>query len=287
MASLKKIFAFTLVALIVAVITYFYRPAAVVERALTELGEARTANFTTRIQMANSASTQQLLGEEGAVDMNIAGQWERQDGPDALAIDTTLMTQTESVSVSIQGDIRLIKDKLYLQVKKAPAAVPLLVQLKDQWIAVDRGAEEEDSMGVPVGPDLFASVKREGSETIDGVATVHYTATAKNDAIVKFMDALAEMLGTSLSEQQVGQIRESMTHVESIPIDVWVERWGSELKQLHTTLIVPGGTTVEFTLGIKSLNEPVTIVAPEGAATFQEVVKRKTPAPTPEPTPEQ
>ncbi len=260
-----------------ALLFWAYRPAAAVERAFTKLQAATTADFVTHLQLENNASTQQLLGEEGSVDIDLAGQWERQDGPDALATHITLTTQTKSLQITIAGELRLIEDKLYLLITTTPQAFPALVQLKDQWIVMDRGATAETAPVIADTSTLFTSVDRRGVEKIGDTSTVHYVAPASNEAVVSFMDSLAGILGTSLSEEQINQIRTSVTDIETIPLDLWIARWGSDLKQLKTALTVPGGNAVQFTLQFNALNQPVQIAAPTDARSLEEILQATTP----------
>lgn len=253
------------------------RPEAVVARALGHVRAATTADFVANIGLENNPSTQALLGESGSVGIDVAGSWERQDGPDSLATHVTLTTQTSSVQVKIQGELRLISDKLYLLITTTPQAFPALVQLKDQWIVMDRGASEENTPAAAPDSSLFASVDRDGVEKIGDVSTVKYVAAANNEAVVSFMDSLAGILGTSLSEAQVSQIRGSVAEVKSLPIDIWVARGTSDLQQLKTALTVPGGNAVNFTLQFNSLNQPAEIKVPDGARSIEEILKDAAP----------
>ena len=271
-------------ALIAGLVVYIYQPAAVARRSLARLAEAKTANFTAHLNLANSPNTQTILGEQGTVDVELAGVWQKAEGPDALATDVVLTTQTESVSVKVQGDVRLIGDTLYFQITKSPQAFPILVQLKDQWIQLPRGATPDVAGARSDLAPAFSSVKRQGSETIDGEATVRYTALASAEGMVSLMDSLASVLGTSLSEAQINQIKESVSQATSVPVDLWVKRWSSEPKQLRISLAVPGGNAVQFTLRFTGLDQPVDIETPEGAVTLQEMAQRQiTPTPTPVP----
>jgi hypothetical protein len=270
-------------AAIIGLVLYLYRPSAAAKRSLERLGQASTAHFNAHLNLANTTSTEQLLGEAGTVEVELKGVWRKEDGPDSIATDLILATQTESVSVKVQGDVRLIGDKLYWQITKTPQSFPILMQLKDQWIVMPRGATPEGDDTLAAAP-VLTSVTRQGVETIDGVTTVHYTATASAETMVSLMDGLAGVLGTSLSEAQINQIKESVAQATSVPLDLWVKRWSSEPKQLRVSLAVPGGNTVQFTIQFTALNQPVTIDVPEGAITLQEMAQRQV-TPTPVPIP--
>ena len=278
-----------ILAAVIGAVLYLYRPAAAAQRSLERLSEVATATFNAQLHLTNSESTQRLLGEEGTVDVDLKGAWAQAEGPDSLATDIVLTTHTDSMSFKVQGEVRLLADQLYFQITKTPQAFPILVQLRDQWVVMPRGATPEgEGAAADITPTL-AAVNRQGIEVIDGVPTVHYTAIASAETMVSLMDGLAGVLGTSLSEAQINQIKESVAQANSVPLDLWVERWSSEPKQLRLSVTVPDGNTVEFTIQFTSLNEPVAIEAPAGALTLQEMAQRQaTPAPanpTPTPTP--
>ncbi len=264
-----------LVIILVGIFVYVNRPSAVADRALGKLAAAQTANFSARINLANSSSTEQLLGEAGTVDIGLKGQWKREQGPDALATHIALTTQTDSLSVKIEGEIRLLADKIYWQITTTPQAFPALVRLKDQWVVIGREQDTAEEKPVQIKGHVFTTVKRAGSEAINGVPTVHYTAIASEGTMIRLMDGLADVLGTSLSAAQIEQVKASVARVPNVPVELWVKRFSSELKQLRISLAVPDGNTVQFTLTFDSLNEPVTVEAPAGAKTLQEIAQQQ------------
>jgi len=273
----RKLMLLVVVVLVLAAggaVLYINRPSAVAERALATLAKATTADFSARLNVANSTSTQQLLGEEGTVDIGLQGQWKREDGPDSVATHVALTTQTPSVSVKIEGEVRLIADKIYWQITTTPQAFPALVRLKDQWVMIGRDEAPKREAAADRQKPVLADVRRVGVESIGGVSTVHYKAVASEQTMIAFMDGLAEVLGTSLSQAQIDQIKTSVAKVQSVPLDIWVPQWGNEPKQLRVSLAVPDGNTVQFTLTFDSLNKPVKIAAPAGAKTLQEIAQQ-------------
>lgn len=254
-----------------AALAWAYRPAAAVERAFTNLAKATTADFSTQINVGNSTATSALLGEEGSIDLVLDGVWAEQAGPDALATNVTFTTQTESVSIKIKGEVRLVDDKLYFLITNTPSAFPALVQLKDQWLAINRGASQGEAAPASLTADKFSRVDRVGVEKIGDEPYVHYVATATDEAIIGLMDNLAGILGTSLSADQISQIRASVSQVTTVPLDIWIKRWGSDIKELRTTIAVPGGNSVHFTLRFNQLNQGVSITAPSGAKSLPEL----------------
>lgn len=254
-----------------AAVAYANRPAAAVERAFTNLAKATTADFSTQINIGNSTATSALLGEEGSIDLVLDGVWAEQAGPDALSTKVTFTTQTESVSIKIKGEVRLVDDKLYFLITNTPPAFPALVQLKGQWLAIDRGASQGEAASALLTADKFSRIDRVGVEKIGDEPSVHYAATATDEAIIGLMDNLAGILGTSLSADQISQIRDSVSQVKTVPLDIWIKRWGSDIRQLKATIAVPGGNSVQFTLRFNQLNQEVSITAPSGAKSLQEL----------------
>lgn len=266
-----------LVLALVVILALVFRPAAVVERALVRLGEAETAAFRARLLLENNTATQEILGEEGHVEFALDGVWRRdgRGGRHALVSDVDVTTKTDSVSVAISGEARFIDDQVYFFVERSPRIFPALVALKDQWLSVPRGgspAGEVAGTRSDMPAEFFVSVDRVGTEEIDGVITVKYQTVVGDEAVVRMMDSMADLFGTQLTATQIADIRASVAMVGALPVEVWVDRWSQNVRQLSSVLAVPGGNTVRFTLILDDLNKQVAILVPEGATSLAEVV---------------
>lgn len=245
-----------------ALLFYFQRPAAVVNRSLRNVGTLASADFTTTLELANNQVTEQTLGERGTLEVMIDGVYQRHtDTPDTLSADVTLTTKTESVSVQIEGEVRLIEDQAYLHITRAPAALPIVPQLKGKWFSLPRRSEATTVTDQDEPPVLVENVARVGREKVGDTSTVKYTAAATPEAVINFMDVIADILGTSLTDQQITEIRQGVTAGSSVPLEVWVEA-GSRLKQLSATLDLANGNVTRLTVRINERNNDVDVPKP-------------------------
>jgi hypothetical protein len=265
------------VAFIIGVWYGLFRPTRVAEKAVENLAATNTAAFKAILELSNNESTEALLGEAGTIELTANGHFDRAVTPrSALAANVNVAIKTDSVTVQSDGEARFIGDKVYVQITKAPAVFPVLAQLKNAWIYFERGGQDNPAAATPQAP-LFTSVKRESVETIDGVSTVKYSAKAADTAVIRMMDGLADMFGTSLTADQIANIKKSVAEVEEVPVELWVKRWSSDLRQFRTVLVVPGGNTVNFTVTLTDKNQPVDITVPEGAVTANEALQATAP----------
>ncbi len=259
------------------------QPERVVTQAAAELAAASSARFSSSLQLQNAQATQQVLGEAGSVEVVLNGVFQRRErARDALRSEVVLATKTESVSVTVEGEVRFIDDKAFLYIKKSPPIFGLLSQLKGQWLELPRGQEVAQSEQAGAGKP-FTDVKRIGTEELDGKNVVKYEAVATEAAVVHMMDSIAELLGTRLTGDQITTIRQSVQQVGKVPVELWIGRWGSNLEKLSAVLDIPGGNQVRFTLVIHERNQKVTIDTPAGAVSVESAIKASaqvTPTPT-------
>lgn len=249
------------------------RPSFVVERAADRLGAATSARYTAVLQLENAAATQQVLGEQGAVELTLDGVFIREDEQtDSLQADVKFLTKTESVTVNVDGEVRFIKDRIYALVETAPPMLAALSQVKGQWITLPRGSGTEAAVQMPP-EELFTQVKRTGTGELNGEQVVVYRAEAKDEAVVSMMDSIAELLGTRLTTDQIDNLRSSVDRVESVPVEIKIRRWSSELRELSTTLTIPGANTVHFTLTLHDTNQPVDIIEPTDAVPIEQLIR--------------
>lgn len=259
---------------LIGIIVYFNRPSRAAERAVDKLAFANTGSFIATVQLENAQATQQVLGEQGAVEITLDGVFARSNKEgerDRLQADVIVTTKTESVSVTLEGETRFINDKAYVYIKKSPPVFGALTQLKGQWLELPRGQTTQPAKAT-LPDDLFSGVQRIGTETIDGEPVVKYSAVANEAAVVRMMDSFASLLGTRLTDAQVNNIRGSVQKVGQVPVELWIRRWGSDLRKLAALIDVPGGNKMRFTLRLKDVNTPVDITAPEQAVPLNEAV---------------
>ena len=270
----RYLFLTLIVLLIIGAIAIQFRPRAVVSRSLQNISNLKTAHVVINIGIANSAATQQLLGEEGAVNLIIDGQYDKQtSGSDNMAANINLSISTESVSVTINGDVRLIDDKIYLLVKKAPAALPILEQFKGRWISFDRTVQNIKQPNPTPFTDLFTTVDQQGIAKINKQTTIHYSLQATNQAVIQFMNSIANILGSSLSHDQLQALQSDIATNTSLPVDIYVGLWRNNIRQITSQLQVSGGNDIKLTMLIDEPNQPVEMVAPQ-AITIEDLVNQ-------------
>lgn len=284
LSVMKRLYVAAVVVGIVAVAgalaTYTQRPVNIIGKALTNLSQAATADFLLQLTLENAEATQQVLGERGAIELTVDGKYAKAtDTPSQLDGQVVLLTRSESLSVSVELDTRFLDDTVYVYIKKSPPTFSALNALKGQWIEFPRGGVGGEAPKPAASPNqFFTSVKRVGVQELKGEPVVVYQAVAQEAAVVQMMDAMANILGTRLTSDQIANLRDSVAKAGDVPVEFKIKRWTSELKQLSTRLNVPGGNQVQFTLTINDTNIPIQIEAPPDAVSATEALTRP-PAP--------
>lgn len=259
------------VAVLVIGATYAYaqRPERAVSNAVVKLAQAKTGHFRASVALDQNQAAQSLLAEATAMTITLDGSLQREaGGPASLVSEVTINAKGESVTLEISGELRLIGDKAYLLVKKAPAAIPLLAKLKDRWVELPRGSGAAKAVSETSGP-FFHDVKSAGREKIAEKKAVKYETTATEQGIISFMDSVANLLGTQLTDQQIGNLRANLEKVDSLPVTLWVTPWSQELVRLEAQL---PGNSVRYTITFSDRNKPVAHEIPPDAKPIKEVL---------------
>lgn len=259
--------------LIIAGLTWFWLDSSrVVNKAIAKLAQADTQSFSGILTILNTEATKELLGEQASIEIAVAGFFERQSaGWDSLTADVKITTETESVTMRIEGKIIFIGDKAYVKVIKAPPAFPELVQLKDVWLALPRGGDKTLSQ---LNPDetLFTDVKRVGKKNIGGKRIASYQAQADQTAVLHILDGVAGLLGTRLSAEQIADFRDQVKNANSTSVEMAITPWAHDLYYFATTLSTPSNNKVSFSVILKDRNQPVDIVAPANSISLDEIL---------------
>lgn len=245
---------------------WWTQPGRVVEAAFRQVREATSYHYTADLTLENDQNTKAILGEAGKIQIHFSGVFVRFKDNKKPRLQSAIAAtiQTESVSLQLTGEARFVDDKAYLLITKAPPVFPGLVKLRGTWLELPRGGTVSGTNG-PINSQLFTDVKAVGREKLDTITTTKYHAVAAQAAIIQFMDGIAELLGTSLTEAQITQLRHSMTQVKIVPVDVWISPGTRTVHQFQATIAVPGGNTMHLTLKLSDRNQPVNISAPENA----------------------
>lgn len=259
------LFAFLLIA--VALVWYF-SPRQTVNDAIAHLAHHDSRDFTATITLSNSAATTNLIGEQAKIILTLDGGYLRQEGsPDTIAADFDLTTETESISIKVDGKTILKDDSVYVLVSKAPPIFPGLAALKGQWIAMVRGSYTNDTQ-LPPPRELFHTVERIDTTQLNGEKLKIYQAEATPEAILLFMDNVARVLGTRLTNEQIDQYRQGVAGVDKLPVNLAITPWNRELRQINTIFTMPGNNEIMFELRLEDLDPTRQFTAPENVTSF-------------------
>lgn len=253
--------AISLIVIIAGAYAVSQRPQRVVDSAAQKLASAQTQHFHAEISLGKTPASDALLKEATDLTLTLDGSFDRRgEARDSLVSNVTINAKSDSVTLEIAGELRFIDDEAYLFVKKAPAAIPLLARLKDQWAELPRGQASETTTGPMSGP-LFTKAKKVGRGTYEAVAT--------ETGIVSFMNHIAQILGTQLTGEQIGQLRQNIASVESLPVQFQVTPWSRKLARLEVQL---PGSGVKYTISFSDRNKIVNHEAPSDAKPIRDIL---------------
>lgn len=258
------------VALLVAggLATTFYiyqRPMAVAESAVHNLATSSNQRFKANLRLENSPAMQATLKEKGTIEVYLDGSFNRANTRPGVASAVEITIKTESVSLQLSGEARLIQDNLYLLINKTPPIWPAIQALKGQWVKMPRGGHKDTGSITPAG-QIFRSVTRSGNN--------QYRAQATQAGVVRFMNALAEILGTELSDPQLNDLRRGIGQLEQLPVTLTITPFTHRLERLEATIAPPNGNLVHFVLEFESVTTPSVITEPEEATTLESALKK-------------
>lgn len=198
----------------------------------------------------------------------------------ARTMHLTMNVTTGSVpGVSGEGDVSMV-DGVSEHLTMKAGQMPMEIVFKDQaiylkssampvggkWIVAREGGT--DALSKQMAP-MFAQIKQMrpdqqvtnyavadqkvvGQETVDGVATTHYTSSPSAAAITK---SLSPSLAATLSGKDLTDIK----------VDLWVDAQDHPRKVVSSMKLK--GQPIETTLELSKFGEPVTITAPPAAQT--------------------
>ncbi len=257
---------------VISFIWWRQRPMRVVEEAAQKLVEAQTQRFSSVVKIENSQATKDILGEQATVELAVDGVYARQkDARDSVDAHVVLTTKTESVTLLVEGNIKFIGDKAYFEITKAPLAFPALVQLKGMWVEIPRGAGVADSK-LKSDEKLFTEVKRGRTWEGQGKKARVYQVTATRAAVILTLDGIAKILGTHLSDAQIGSIRDGIASTDTVPVEMAIAPWQRELYQIKTATKVPGNNNnVSVEINFSDRDKKVEIAVPEGARKLEDL----------------
>lgn len=252
--------------LVLALVYAYQRPRPLVEQAVRRAAVQTTQHFIVDLRLENSPTASAALPEKGAVEVHLDGDYDRTKQRPALATVVEVAIKTDSLSLQLSGEARLLEDKFYLLLNKTPPLWPALQAIKGQWVERPRGGQSANATTLPDG-QLFTSVQRLGKN--------QYQVIATRAAILHFMNSLAATLGTALSPQQLDELRRGLGQMEQLPVTLTITPLTHRLQRLETTIAPPAGNRAHFVLQLAPPRSAVVIAAPAGAITLEAALKKR------------
>lgn len=258
--------------LLVSFFIFWNRPSRIVDKAFVKLGASTTQHFYSAVSISNPAASVDILGEPASVDLLVDGKFKREvNQRDSLDATLQLTTKTETLTMLIEANTRFIGDQAYFQITKAPPSLPALSQLKNLWIEMPRGTQQAPST-LPAQTETFLTVKAGPRQEIDGTKVKLYYATATSSAVIRMMDAIAKILGTHLTADQVNNIQQGVASAEMVPIELAITPWSNEIRRLSLATTVPGSNnTMSIEFKFTERDEPVEITVPPDAKSLSDI----------------
>ena len=253
----------------VAFLIFWIRPKAVVQSAFNKLANSDTQSFGAIVSISNPQAAMDILGEKSSIELDVKGKFKREKtGRDSIDAVVKLTTNSESITMLTEVNIKFVGEQSYFQVVKAPPTFPALVQLKGEWIEIARGTQRDVSE-LPIAGEIFLEVKSGDKREVNGDNTKVYQAKATSAAVIHMLDNIASILGTHLSTEQIKGIQEGIASAESMPVELAITPWSREIRQIKSSTVVPDSNntmSIEFTFADR--NEVVEIEAPSNAQTL-------------------
>jgi len=253
----------------VAFLIFWIRPKAVVQSAFNKLANSDTQSFGAIVSISNPQAAMDILGEKSSIELDVKGKFKREKtGRDSIDAVVKLTTNSESITMLTEVNIKFVGEQSYFQVVKAPPTFPALVQLKGEWIEIARGTQRDVSE-LPIAGEIFLEVKSGDKREVNGDNTKVYQAKATSAAVIHMLDNIASILGTHLSTEQIKGIQEGISSAESMPVELAITPWSREIRQIKSSTVVPDSNntmSIEFTFADR--NEVVEIEAPSNAQTL-------------------
>ncbi len=260
----KIILLLLLIIIIGGVFWWWSRPELVIKRAINNLQSAEAQQFNAVITLTDAPATSQLLGEPTQLQFQADGIYDKSAAPASISADITITAQAESLTLLITGQVKLIGDKAFLLVTKAPAAFPILAATKGQWIELPRGRKISRN-NLTADENLFTGVSRSERIKINDQKFRSYAARVAPPAVLTFIDGLTSDLG--LDNAQLNTYRAIISDLEYLPVTLAITPWSNKVRYINTTLDLPDNNLLELTINFNDQNKLVNIDPPSDALT--------------------
>ena len=206
---------------------------------------------------------------------------------------------------TFDSEVRSVSNVLYLKIPNLGMFSGDNLPSPDSWVSASKeDIDAFNDLGNPVLPELrnvasnttklealkdlvkdttfFNTVTEIGKEDINGETTRHYQVSISKEILKVFVSKAIDTLEIDLINKQKADILAKIDALKTITGDFWVATGSYEPRKI----IISVGTdefdmpdmgkmkiTISLSSVISKINEPVTIVAPEGARSISESLK--------------
>lgn len=249
---------------------YYYNPEQIVNAAVAKMGEASEQEFAATFHFTNNEQTRALLGESGQVELTVNGVYkhEADNQPADVHSDILLTAKTDSVSLQLAAKVRLVGDKIYIYIEKAPPMFPALAQLRGQWVELPRTVQMTNPLTAAT-EELLQNITYKGKEVVANHTTYRYQAVATQTAVVRTIDTIVRLMGSQLTEEHISQLKDSMQDMQQLSVDLWIRPLTRQVQQIRTTWTTSTGNGTDITIVLNTPKQELTIERPADVVTIE------------------
>jgi hypothetical protein len=206
----------------------------------------------------------------------------------------------------IKAEIRVIGKTVYVKLAAMPANPFFDLQaLSGQWIRIDReevmsqlGMELSEEMEAEiekdeltpqqmkrlreiwVEADVFKIVSVKPREKIDGTDTYHYVVEIQKPNLINyFKKASKEFYQEEITEEEISRIEAELADIELPQGEMWIGKTDLFPRRIYVKHDIkatednPASGTFMFTMDLKNINKPVSILPPPVSRSISEVME--------------
>ncbi len=186
------------------------------------------------------------------------------------ALYANLIELTGTGAISIPDEMR---DQFINQWWTLPVPPEALEELASTLPQGDANLTEEQKAVKELveNTKFFTDVEFVGTQDVLGEKSSHYKGSLDKDAFVTFIEKAAELQGAAVSAAEVADIKAGLEMIEFTG-EMYVGNKSGILNRIKGSLVIKGDGsgdtptgTIEFDMAAGDFNEPVEIVAPDGA----------------------
>lgn len=187
------------------------------------------------------------------------------------AIFLNLMSLDGKGSVTIPEELKKQYIGKWWTMPLPPAALDEFAKAAPGGDAANMTEDQKKMKALVEETKFFKNVKFVGSENVAGEDSFHYTGELDSVAFMTFVKKAAEMQGSTMSEADQTELKDSMSYIDVMG-DMYVGKTSGVLNRMKGTLTFKPNATkpspngkVTFDATLSDLNKPVTVDAPKDA----------------------